>query len=206
MILFSEYLRKINEEILRQISFMNAVARAGVPQNVLNQAHKAMTINDFLENTPPEAHGAYALGISSGGSGMKGIYFNIVQSLNLTQWPSAYAKAFGKNWAQQINDPQITDKFLDYITNDSKYIVFFLPNNALASTAERRYTREEVEYFIRNPEKLKKVIFVLGTYDLVDPEDYDKLIAANRNKQQRQKLSADVLKNPQLHRKPGEPI
>lgn len=201
MLTFSEWL---NEELLRSIDLSAAVMRSGVPPTLIAQAHNIMTADQFLENPPPEAKGAYALGLTAAG-GMRGIYFHIAEALGLVKWPDAYKQVFGKNWAKMDwNQTDITDKFLNGIlASNDKMIVFFLPNDALT---KGRFTREEVEFFQRNPHHLKRVIFVLGAYDLVDKQDYQQLVASNRTQQQRRDLTVDVLRHAQQYKKPGNPV
>jgi hypothetical protein len=190
------FLKKTNLESLKRES--------GIPSQVFSRAKAVMTVNDFLENPPPDARGSYALGLTSHGqSGIKGIYFHLASALNLIDWPSAYAKAFGRKWSNQINDPRITDKFLDHITNDDKNIIFFIPDNILEDRKERTYTQEEIHYFLRNSDKLSRVIFVLGAYNLVDPEDYEK-ISGTRNQQMRKDYINYILKNPKEF--PKDPV
>lgn len=202
MLRFSEWL--LNEELLRSIDMSAAIMRSGVPPAIMSQAHAVMTADQFLENPPPEAKGGYALGLTAAG-GMRGIYFHIAEALGLIKWPDAYKQVFGRQWAKMDwNQTDITDRFLNGILDkNDRMIVFFLPNDALT---KGRFTREEVEYFQRNPDKIKRVIFVLGAYDLVDKADYQKLVASNRNQRQRRDLAVSVLRQPQQHRKPGEPV
>lgn len=201
MITFYEWL---NEELLRSIDLSRAIYRSGIDPSILHSAHKLLTANDFLENPPPEAKGAYSLGLTTAG-GVKGIYFHIADSLGLVKWPDAYKKVFGPDWSKMNWSQQdITDQFLNKILEDNqKYIVFFLPNDALN---KGRFTKEEMEFFIRNPDKLKRVIFVLGAYDIVDEKDYQQLVVTGRTQPQRKALTQDVLQNPTQHKKPGDPI
>jgi hypothetical protein len=188
-----------SEEILNKINLSNSITRSGIPLEILSKAHKVLSINDFLENPPEEVRNGYALGLSSAG-GMRGIYFHICDVMGLTNWVDSYNSVFGKKWSRDIvNHPDVTDRFLDNLVSKGKFLVFFAPSSIMAGS--RLYTQEELNYFIRNPEKLSKVVFVFGTYDIVSPEDYDSLIATNRNQRQRKEISREILKNPLLHMK-----
>lgn len=183
------------------------MARSGVPAQVFSAAYKTITINDFLENPPQEAYGAYALGLSQSTGD---IYNQIAKNFNMLDWQSAYKKHFGATWHQKTGEPDITNRFMQNITGDEPYIVFFLPNDATTKREKQKYTREEIEYLIQNPDKLAKVIFVLGSYDLMEPKDYDNMVASDeegwpRNLSNQEKLMQNVLKNPKLHGKPGQP-
>ena len=203
MISFYEFCEKINEEILRQINLQKAIARTGISPNILYMAKKIMTINDFLHNPPAEDQNAYALGLSKA---VGDIYFQISKAFNMVNWHNAYKNIFGGNWINRTDDPDITKKFLEKALNDNRTIVFFLPNETLKTAEGRRYTKEEMEYFINHPEQLKKVIFVLGTYDLIDPKDYEKHIANDndypRDLSAQEKMTQNILRNPNLHKKP----
>ncbi len=194
----------LREELFRNIDFSKAMVRSGVDSGTLRSAHKLMTADEFLKNPPSEARGAYALGLSAAG-GMKGIYFHISDALGLVKWPDAYKQVFGPGWGKMDwKRSDITDRFINGILDSNdKFIVFFLPNDA---PAQGRFTREELEFFLRNPDKLKRVIFVLGAYDIVDKQDYQKLIAANRTQDQRRAMAVDVIKNARQHQKPGDPV
>ncbi len=206
---FYEFTARLNEEILRQIQLQNAIKRTGIDPRILQMARKVMTINEFLEKPPNGARGAYALGLSSLASGARDIYSQIAKAFGMVEWPDAYKNAFGATWWQKTADPAITDRFLDQIIDDWRTIVFFAPNDALNKSNSRwRYTREELEYFIRNPAKLKKVIFVLGTYDMIEPDDYNNMVVKNKDSWRGEEeiggLMQDILKNPTAHKKPGQ--
>lgn len=190
----------LSEEILNKVNLNNAISKSGIPLSVLSKAHKVLSINDFLENPPEEVRNGYALGLSNAG-GMRGIYFHICDIMGLTNWVDSYNNVFGKKWSRDvINSPDVTDRFLDNLVNHGKFLVFFAPSSVISG--DRFYTQEELNYFIRNPEKLSKVVFVFGTYDMISQEDYESLIAKNRNQRQRKEISKEVLKNPLLHAKP----
>lgn len=189
-----------NEEILNKINLNNAISKSGIPLSLLSKAHKVLSINDFLESPPEEVRNGYALGLSSAG-GMRGIYFHICDIMGLTNWVDSYNKIFGKRWSRDvINRPNVTDEFLDNLVNHGKFLVFFAPSSPISGG--RLYTQEELNYFIRNPEKLSKVIFVFGTYDMISQEDYEFLIAKNRTQGQRKQISKEILSNPLLNMKP----
>lgn len=126
-------------------------------------------------------------------------------------WQDAYKRSFGAGWWTRTHEPDISHRFMSNITSSGRGIVFFLPNDATSRRENARYTREEIEYLMQNPEQMSKVIFVLGTYDVVEPQDYEKLVANDeegwpRDLSDQEKLMRDVLKNSKLHGKPGEPF
>lgn len=202
MLSFLKFSEKLNEEILQQINLNKAIMQSGIPMNILGMAKKVMTINDFLNNPPNEAYNAYALGLSKTTGD---IYFQIAKAFNMIDWHSAYKDIFGPSWWNRTNEPDITKKFLNKALNNQKTIIFFLPNDTLKTVEGRKYTKEEMEYFINHPEQLKKVIFVLGTYDMIHPDDYKKHIELDndypRDLSAQEKLTQDILKNPNLHKK-----
>jgi len=196
--------KQFNEELLQQVNLQKSLSQSGVDPSVFKQAKAVIGINDFLENPPKEAVGAYALGLSNSSTD---IYFRIAKAMRMIEWPRAYKQVFGAAWWQKTNNTDLTDKFLDSIIQNDRTIVFFLPNNALQKFDKWRYTREELEYFLRNPEKLSKVIFVLGTYDMIDPKDYERLVGTDkkgfpRDLNDQDLLMHTVLRNPKMHRKP----
>ncbi len=203
---FSALRRLLNEELLKQINLMNAIRRTGIDPQVFNSAKTVMTINDFLHNPPPEAHGAYALGLSKSTGD---VYNQIARAFNMVGWQDAYKQTFGSNWWQQTDAPDISHRFMTKITQNNRAIVFFLPNDAVSRRANARYTREEIEYLMAHPEEMRKVIFVLGTYDVMDPQDYEKMVGSDeegwpRELDSQERLMQNILRNPRAHGKPGE--
>lgn len=203
---FYEYIQRLDEDLLRKTHMMDAIRKSGVPNEILSAARHVMSVNDFLENPPPEARGAYALGLSE----VEGfdIYFQIAKAMGMIDWPKAYEDTFGPDWMDETDKLDVTDRFLNKILENGKNIVFFIPNNALSQHTDSRYTREEIEFFMRNPQHLRKVIFVFGTYDFVDRENLTKFVwndpesGQKRTGPQRTRIMQDVLKNPQNHRYP----
>lgn len=208
MLSFFEFIQRMDEELLKQINLMNAIRRSGVPPAVFSKAHRVMTINDFLQNPPLEAQGAYALGLSTTTGDL---YFRIAKAFNMVPWNHAYEKVFGPDWQLRTKERDITQNFLSGLMKDTNAIVFFLPNDATKKVKWQRYTREEIEYFVQHPDQLSRVIFVLGTYDLIDSDDYDSLVnvdqqtGAARTYDDQERIMQDVLRNAKLHGKPGEP-
>lgn len=187
---------------------MNAIRRSGIPPQVFNSAKAVMNINDFLTNPPSDAQGAYALGLSRSTGD---IYNQIAKTFNMVSWQDAYKQTFGSGWWRQTSEPDITHRFMANVTKETnRNIVFFLPNDAISKRTDARYTKEEIEYLMQHPEQMAKVIFVLGTYDVIDPKDYDNQVANDEegwpiNLTNQEKLMQSVLKNPSQHGKPGEP-
>lgn len=204
---FYEYIHRIDEDLLRHIRLVDAIAKSGVPEMMFRQAYKVMSINDFLENPPHEAFGAYALGLSEV-EGLE-VYFHIAKVFHMIDWPKAYEDSFGPEWERETSSPDVTDRFLNKILQNNKMIVFFIPNDAMRGGKYGRYTREEAEFFFRNPQHLSKVIFVLGTYDFIDRENYKKLVRMDgpkyRSQADQDDLLRNVLRNPTQHRYPERP-
>lgn len=201
---FYQLHQRLDEELLRQISMANAVKRSGIPMNFFQNAASVSSINDFIQNPPFNVQDAYALGLTNirnpRSNTSQSIYSHLTQNLGLKHWNKAFEEAFGPEWYKMIKNPDVTDRFLDYVIRQNKPIFFFIPNEALQKEGGRRYTSEEVQYFLRRPDLSRKLLHVvLGAYDLVDPDDYDTHV----NKQP--ELMQQAIRDPNKYAKPGNP-
>ncbi len=176
MLLFYEWL---NEEVIRNINLTKAIERSGISGSVLQHAKGVMTINQFIESPPPNIDGGYALGLTKNPSGVHDIYWHLA--------------------AQHLKEPDVTHKFLGSLS--SKNVVFFVPSSP---SDLGRYTREELEYFTKNPEKASNVYFVFGSYDMISPEDYENQIVRGRTPGSVHTLMQSIISQPGQHKKPEE--
>ncbi len=80
------------------------------------------TINQFIENPPPDINGGYALGLTQHGGGIPHIYWELASMHRLTNWEDAYKNVFGSTYWQKFDEPGITGKFMSNITQQKKNI------------------------------------------------------------------------------------
>lgn len=163
------FLQWLNEEILRNINLSKAIQRSGLSQELLSNAKGVITVNQFIANPPPDTKGAYALGLSMNLVGPPLIYSNLIDAHQLKGWMTAYSDTIGTNYHNRLREPNITQEFMDKLTSLDKPLVFFVPSEP---SNLGKYTREELDYLTKNPERAKNVYFVLGAYDMISSDDY----------------------------------
>jgi hypothetical protein len=191
----------LKEEIIRNINIVNAIKRSGISPEVLQHARGVMTINQFMENPPSDINGGYALGLTKSTSGASDIYWHLAAQHNLQNWETAYKNVFGSTYWKRFKEPDITDKFLTGLMDYKEPVVFFVPSSP---SDLGRYTREELEYFTKYPEKASHVYFVFGSYDMISDDDYKQQIEKGRTPGGVHTLMQHIISDPSKHRKQEE--
>lgn len=101
-----------------------------------------------------EFSGAYLLGTD----GFQGVAKLYSAEANLKHWTQGYPEMGVYKYARNR-----TDDYLSKITATDKKIVFFVD----PSNGEKTITREELDWLLAHPEKLKNVTFVFGAYHAI---------------------------------------
>jgi hypothetical protein len=120
-----------------------------------NSAHGVERAEKFLE-TAPLKRGGYLLGINGDGR-----HQEFAKATGLTPFGESYVELFGR--AHPVRTPE----FLENLTRSGEEVVFLVPPKALTHE-DAKVTKEELEWFFDNPERMKSVRFVFGAYDLSD--------------------------------------
>lgn len=115
---------------------------------------RPISVSELLRRTPFD-DGGYLLGITGGGA-----YELMTRATGLTHYREAYLELFGRIRTD------VTDRFLGFLTEAERKIVFLVPDGAFAHE-QGRMTKEELAWFLDNPERMRGVRFVFGAYDFL---------------------------------------
>ncbi len=171
-----------------------AASELTLPQIALIENHSLggiETATEFLEQEPVK-EGGYLLGINGDGR-----HNEFAEATGLTPFLETYVELFGRP------HPVRTPEFLDYITRSGEETVFLVPPKALTHE-DANVTKEELEWFFENPERMKSVRFVFGAYDLpevkrsfpVSPDEH-RVAQQRRHNAQRGSVSPFVNSDPE---------
>lgn len=134
-------------------------------QKLKNAGSKFSALDKIIETSwHPET---YSLGMGTD----LNHYAMLLERTGLLHWEQAYVKV-GIDWRDyDRQNLEHTTVFMDQITKHKEIdrLVMFIPNNVMTHPSAG-YTKKELQWLMRNPDRLKKVIFVFGLYDVITPE------------------------------------
>lgn len=161
---------------LKSITLEREIKKIGLSRqhvDLISKHSKGIITIYELFNMVEDIKGGYGLGITIK-DGMY-TYEILCKSLGLITWDEVYER---EGWKDK--KPR-TEIFMQKIVGDGKPIIFFLPRGIfvpytgiISNRPPNSVTKEELEWLLNNPEKMKNVIFVVGAYEFIPPKIYRK--------------------------------
>jgi len=158
--------------VLRPVGLAASLGKSDLTDEQIRLLQKrsrgVMTIYEFLEKHRDAARGGYSLGLSD----YMRLYQSVSLACGLVDSETVYGRMFQRRDARTL-------EFMPQITSEGKPVVFFVPNDVF-SHHEAGVTRDELQWLLDNPDRLKDVYFVFGLYDTVRRKDYRQLLGSPR--------------------------
>lgn len=153
----------------------NAIKKSGIDagtlQFVRENAKGLVSARELLKIK--EIEGSFTLGLSFDGGyrerGNISSYRVFVDGLNLIHYGTSY-----NLFKIAVNGDDHVNQHLEKITSTEKNVIFFVPNDFCTfCVRDTGITKREFQWLLDHPDRMKKVIFVFGAYDLVTSEMYE---------------------------------
>jgi hypothetical protein len=130
---------------------------------------KVLSVDEFVKSPPPGTAGAILLGKTR--NQPHNLYWHLADAHGMQPWTKSYPQALGPRYRDHLDAPDCTRKFMDGLFTSpalkDKPIVFLCPTNVTKPGAGK-YTRQEMEYLLADPERAKRVVLVAGADDYID--------------------------------------
>lgn len=156
-------------------SLEKGIQQAKLPSDILAKIQKEskgiMSVKDLVHTN--ELKDAFALGAA--GRTPRWQYEIITEARQLKGWREAY-REFGIDWQ---TDQDHTRHFLEKLKESGKPIVFLVPNEVL-DFPRSEFTKKEFLMILKDPNLLKRTIFVFGAYNLFDDQRIRNLFTETR--------------------------
>mgnify|MGYP000718110313 CR=1 FL=1 len=155
---------------VRALSRPEAAARTGLSEGQLAGFRSVVSVDEFVKTPPPGLADAILLGKTR--NQPHNLYWHLAATHGLQPWTKTYPQSLGPRYRDHVDAPDCTRRFMDGLFSQpslkDKPIVFLCPTNIL-KPGQGKYTRQEMEYLLADPERAKRVVLVAGTDDYIDP-------------------------------------
>ncbi len=149
---------------LNDVSLDQAVSESGISKPHLEKMKEFSSgLTDIYELilSPPKQ------GVLLGVMNFFNLYSAIIEATGLTTWEDAY-----KKFGIETGESRHTDKFMRTLVNQEEPIVFLVPKN-IWSHPGGVHTKRELWWLLENPEKMKNVVFVFGSIEIIDEKSFE---------------------------------
>ncbi len=140
---------------------------------IIENSAGILLFNDFLENHPiPTNSPAIVLGTSHPTPKIsQKIYFSLYHAILLVKkqiphWHSVY------QWLGLHPTQSTSNQFMEELLKKNRPIYFIVPDQILIDFKPTSYTRQEIEWLLNHPQKLKQVYFVFGATQIKSDDEW----------------------------------
>lgn len=148
---------------LLPVDLPKSIADSGLNSKQLDlirsRSQGMIDIYELIRRGPKQG---YLLGVTDA----QEVYAGVAKATGLTDWEQAYYKL-----GIERDEKHHTERFMDDIAKSNLPIVFLVPSH-LWSHPSSDITKAEMEWLLKRPEVLSRVLFVFGALDIIDQKSW----------------------------------